>query len=68
MNIVLEVFMQSFSNGKLEIKLSKDSGFTIEEHKKLFRLNGIDRDQYIDTFLHTKPVYDSFDAFLKDCE
>ncbi len=41
---------------------------TIEEHKKLFRLNGIDRDQYIDTFLHTKPVYDSFDAFLKDCE
>lgn len=40
----------------------------IEKYKKLFVLNGVDEDIYIETFMKSKPVYNSFDDFLTDCE
>ena len=41
---------------------------TIRQNSKLFKLNGIDREQYIESFLKSTPIYNSFEEFLKDCE
>lgn len=40
----------------------------IESNQSMFQLSGINEKVYIDGFLHSTPVYESFEDFLKDCE
>ena len=39
---------------------------TIIEHPNLFNLSGIDKEVFLDTFMKTKPIYNSFEDFLND--
>lgn len=40
---------------------------SIESYPSFFSLNGVSRDTLIQNFMNSKPYYDSFDDFLKDC-
>lgn len=40
---------------------------SIDKYSKLFNLGGVNRDKYIDGFLSSKPVYDSFEEFIHSC-
>lgn len=40
----------------------------IEKYPNLFRLNGVDRELYIDNFLNSKPEFESYEAFLNYCD
>ena len=41
---------------------------TVEKHERLFRMNGIDNNIVLENFYNSKPLYGSFEEFLKDCE
>ena len=41
---------------------------SIKQYERMFRLNGVNQDIYIDTFMKSKPVYNSFEDFLNDCK
>ena len=41
---------------------------SMQKYAKLFKLKGVDEDVFIAKFLSTQPLYNSFEAFLKDCE
>lgn len=41
---------------------------TIEKYDGLFRMNGIDKNIVLDNFLNSKPLYASFEEFLRDCD
>lgn len=41
---------------------------TINEYRHFFTLSSDDYDNVIECFMATEPVYESFDAFLKDCD
>lgn len=41
---------------------------TVERYAKLFKLNGVNKDVFIEKFLSTQPIYSSFQAFLEECE
>ncbi|WP_288617934.1 DapH/DapD/GlmU-related protein [uncultured Eubacterium sp.] len=41
---------------------------TIDRYPHLFKLNGVDRNQFVDDFFNSKPVFESFDKFLEYVE
>ena len=41
---------------------------SIKRYPGLFRLNGVDREVYIDNFLNSKPEFESYEAFLNYCD
>lgn len=41
---------------------------TIKKYSSLFKHNGVNEELYINNFLSSKPVYDSFESFLDDCK
>ena len=41
---------------------------TIEKYPNLFKLSGVTKDVYLDKFLSSQPVYNSFQDFVEECE
>ena len=41
---------------------------TVEQFDGLFQMNGIDRNIVLDNFMNSKPLYTSFEEFLRDCD
>jgi len=41
---------------------------TIQKYSRLFQLSAVDRDVFLENFYATKPVYESFEQFIKDCK
>ena len=40
---------------------------TLKDYSHLFKHNGVDEKYYVESFMKSKPVYLSFEEFLKDC-
>lgn len=40
---------------------------TVEHYSELFKLSGVNKDDYIEKFLSTEPVYESFEEFIESC-
>lgn len=41
-------------------------GESVAEYPDLFNLSGVDQERFINDFIQSKPVYDSFEDFLSD--
>lgn len=41
---------------------------SVDKYAKLFDLNGVEKDIFIEKFLYSQPIYNSFQDFIEECE